>query len=356
MWNIYMIDRSGTILASGSAAKRATGMSTTGRDNIRRDVRWIAAATAILLGNILVYMRYPGRILKFYRRLGYLPNVCDPKSKNEKFLWRKTFDRNPMYRILADKLTVREFIMMRCPELAMSEIVWIGSSPQQIPQALLQPGIVVKTNNGCNRNIFISQVPVDRVQFNKQIAQWLARPYGVTAGEWAYRRIQPSVFIEKMIALPSGREFFDLCFHVLMGKCLLATVDKDVKQESERIAVFDPDGNRLPAHFKDNAKSRPCKELPEDFQLPATFGDAVRYAEEIARDFDYVRVDFMSHGNRLYFCECTIFPMGGYSIISGGADERIAAAWDLQNSWFMQSRQTGIRGIYADLYRYRLSE
>src|SRR5712671_7694759 len=79
-------------------------MSTTGRDNIRRDVRWIAAAAAILLGNILVYMRYPGRILRFYRRLGYLPNVCDPKSKNEKFLWRKTFDRNPMYRILADKL------------------------------------------------------------------------------------------------------------------------------------------------------------------------------------------------------------------------------------------------------------
>ena len=319
-------------------------------------MRRVATAAAFLLGNILVYLRYPGRILRFYRRLGYLPNVCDPKSKNEKFLWRKTFDRNPMYRILADKLTVRQFIKMHCANLAMSEIVWIGSSPEQMPEALLQPGTVVKTNNGCNRNIFITPMPVDHLRLNKQITKWLARPYGITAGEWAYHRIQPSVFIEKMINSPSDRDFFDLCFHVLMGKCLLATVDKNVKQESERIAAFDPNGNRLSIHFKDNAKSERCKELPEDFRPPVTFGEAVRYAEEIARDFDYIRVDFMSDRDRLYFGECTIFPMGGFSIISGGADERIAAAWDLRNSWFMQSEQRGFSGIYAKLYRHHLNE
>src|SRR4051812_30584478 len=184
MRTIYMIDRRDTIQAGGCTAKRAIGMSTSSGSSVTRDMRRIATAAAFLLGNILVYIRYPLRILTFYRRLGYLPNVCDPKSKNEKFLWRKTFDRNPIYRILADKLTVRQFVKMRCPDLAMSEIVWLGASPDQIPERVLQPGTVVKTNNGCNRNIFILQMPVDRVRFNKRVSTWLAHPYGVTAGEW----------------------------------------------------------------------------------------------------------------------------------------------------------------------------
>ena len=88
-----------------------------------------------------------------------------------------------------------------------------------------------------------------------------------------------------------------------------------------------------------------CLELPDNFSVPATFEKAVRLAESIARDFDYIRVDFMSAGSQLYFCECTVIPMAGFSVIGAEADERINAAWDLRNSWFMRRPQRGIRRV-----------
>lgn len=95
-----------------------------------------------------------------------------------------------------------------------------------------------------------------------------------------------------------------------------------------------------------SSKTDGAPELPVDFGLPATFFSAVQAAKRIASDFDYIRVDFMSVCDRLYFCECTVFPMGGYSIISPDIDENIARAWDLRNTWFMQQPQKGLRQLY----------
>lgn len=319
-------------------------------------MRNVAAKAAMLLANVLVYVRHPRMIQSFYKHVGYWPDVCHPKTKHEKFLWRKIFDRNPMYRLVTDKLAVRQFIKTRCPGLAMSEIVWIGASPEQIPDSMLQCGIIIKVNNGSGRNIFINDAPVDRTKVNKLIGKWLQRPFRARHGEWAYSKIHPYVFIEKMIQTRDGQQFVDMCCHTLMGKCVLVTLDKDTKQENECVGVFDPEGNRLPVYFRSSSKSTAFKQLPEDFPIPTTFTEAVRYAESIARDFDYIRVDFMLSGDNLYFCECTIFPMGGFSVVSGGVDDEISGAWDLRNSWFMQQAHRGIRGAYSRLYRSCLDD
>ena len=317
-----------------------------------RRTKWLkrAAKAALILGNLFVYIRHPRQIRTFHRLLGYWPNVCHPQTKNEKFLWRKIFDRNPMYRLVADKLMVRQFIKMRCPDLAMSDIVWIGASPEQIPDALLEPGVVIKTNNGSGRNIFINDAQVNRAQINQQVTEWLTQPYGIPEGEWNYRNIQPYVFVERLVCAPGDPQFVDISCHVLMGRCMLATVEKDVKQNTERIAVYDAKANRLPMSLAN------CLELPENYPVPATFENAVAFAESIARDFDYIRVDFLSAGSQLYFCECTVIPMAGFSVIGVGADGNINAAWDLRNSWFMQRPHRGIRRIYCKLYDYCLSD
>ena len=310
----------------------------------------LGSKAAVMLANLIVYVRHPVLILTFYGFMGYWPNVCYPQTKNEKFLWRKIFDRNPLYRLLTDKLTVRQFIKTKCPDLSMSDIVWIGANPEQIPDTLLQPGFVIKTNNGSDRNIFTGGTPLDRAQINQLVTTWLTRPYEVSRGQWVYDKIQPYVFIERLITLPGDSEFVDISCHVVMGKCMLVTVEKDLKRANERIAIYDPQGNRVPTYYKAD-KSR---DLPEGFPVPPTFDRAMKCAEHIARDFDYIRVDFMSVVNRLYFCECTIFPMAGFSIMSGEADSRIAAQWDLRNSWFMQRPQRGLSRIYCKLYNYCL--
>ena len=120
---------------------------------------------------------------------------------------------------------------------------------------------------------------------------------------------------------------------------------------SLRCVATQTHSNRLRLRFIDTARQIVQAELPDDYPLPPTFWQAIRDAEAIARDFDYVRVDFMSTGTQLYFCECTVFPMGGFSVISGGADDRINAAWDLRKSWLLRTPQTGLTGWYARFYR-----
>ncbi len=314
-----------------------------------------AARLALTAANILVYLRHPAKVLLFYHYLRYWPNICLPRNKNEKFIWRKVFDRNPVYRLIADKLAVRTFVTQRCPGLLTSEIVWTGLTPERIPESLLQPGFIIKTNNGSDRNIAIAQAPADRNVINRRIRAWLRRRYAVLHGEWVYHRINPMVLVERLIAARPPGEFVDISCHVAMGRCLFATVDKDVKQKSERIAVFDPAGRRIPVQCKPWASKPPCAELPTDYPAPSTYAEAIRCAERLSEDFDHIRVDFMSAGDDLYFCECTVFPMGGYSLMIGG-DELIDAAWDLRNSWFMRQPQRGLAGVYRRLYRYCLED
>ena len=164
------------------------------------------ASLVLALANVAVYLLHPRLVLTFRQRMGYWPNVATPRSKNEKFLWRKVFDRNPLYRLMSDKIAVREFVAARCPGLAMAEIVWVGPDPREIPDALLRPGVVIKANNGSDRNIFIRAASVDRAEIERKVARWIARPHGRSAGEWVYALIHPLAFIEKVIEPPTGGE------------------------------------------------------------------------------------------------------------------------------------------------------
>ena len=51
--------------------------------------------------------------------LGYTPDLDNPKSLNEKFMWLKLFYRNDLWRRCADKLEVKNYLS----ELGLSQFV-----------------------------------------------------------------------------------------------------------------------------------------------------------------------------------------------------------------------------------------
>src|SRR5262245_32416888 len=92
----------------------------------------------LALANGVIWLRHPILVAKYFRRFRRMPNVACPRIQPERMLWRKIFDRNPLYRLMVDKLAVRELVRARCPGLAMSEIVWVGTEAGQIPDAFLR--------------------------------------------------------------------------------------------------------------------------------------------------------------------------------------------------------------------------
>lgn len=56
---------------------------------------------------------YPAKLylkLQFQCLIHYRVNLKSPKTFNEKLLWLKLYDRNPLYTILADKYLVKKYV------------------------------------------------------------------------------------------------------------------------------------------------------------------------------------------------------------------------------------------------------
>jgi hypothetical protein len=310
------------------------------------------ARATFIAGTLCMYLRHPWLVLQFIGRLGYPPHVCDPRTKHEKLLWRKIFDRNPLFPVLADKLAVRAVVADRCPGLRFADVLWSSGSAAEMPVDLIEPGVVIKTNNGSGRNIVVGEKPADLAAIRDRVDDWLRKPYAAKNGEWPYRLIPPRAFIERRLVADGGAEFVDISCHVAGGRCLFVNIDRDAKQEQETVGLFTAEGRRLSARVREGRWREPYPELPHDYRPPANLPQAVEHAIRLAGPSDYVRVDFMSAGDELCFCECTLFPIGGFSVISGGIDEQIAAAWDLRGAWFMTEPQPGLLGPYARLLRH----
>src|SRR6185312_10145594 len=129
------------------------------------------------------------------------------------------------------------------------------------------------------------------------------------------------------------------------GHISFASIYIHWKTPQYKYTFFYPDGSRCRLEGQSVPKGR---ELAEDFQLPASFHQAVEYAKALGAGFDYVRVDFLSNGKDLYFSEMTVYPASGLSA-DGATEAVVFAAWarNIEHGWFFQQKH----GIFMRLYR-----
>jgi hypothetical protein len=287
-------------------------------------------------------------VVRCRRHFGFWPNLATPRRVGELLQWRKLMDRNPSYVIFADKLATKAWIAARQPDLAMSETLWVGQRPEDIPDALLTPGHVIKTNNASGQNYLPHRKPLSRAEVNRQFRRWLRASAAKRwlgwldqAQEWAYWPVAPKIFVERQVDM--GEQLVDISIRVLDGRALLASCALDFKTEASVTGYFWPDGVRI---------EDPNTKLPTDFVVPASFFEAVRRAEQLGQGFDYLRIDFFGVGNRLYAGEITCYPASGL-----GDDtwylQKLYQCWlqTLDISWPLSTRQPWPRMIYLEAFR-----
>jgi len=254
----------------------------------------------------LIFNFKPEKI-KFYKELGYQLNLKNPKSFNEKLIWKKINDRNPLLPVIADKYEVRSYIKEVLGEKGAKEILiplyFVTEQPATIPFKNLPSAFIVKPNHTSGRSIIVENGPVDQNEIIRTCGIWLKTPYGLEKLEWAYQPIKRKIIIEKLLRNEDGSNPMELKFHIFHGKCKLVFLILD-KQYNPYRSYYDKHWNYLPVK-KITRPRGPKIEKPKNYEI------MLELAEKLAEAFDYVRVDFYNLNEKIYIGELTSYPGSG---------------------------------------------
>ncbi len=306
--------------------------------------------------NRVIGRRYAMQYAIFKKIVGYSPDAACPFRYHDKMLWRKIFDRNPIFGTFCDKLATKDYVRQRTSGIRMPETLWMGDSVRDIPASLLVEKVVIKCNHGCDYNFFWEPGISKLEDADRATKTWMAQTYGEWNMEWGYWGVRKKIFVEGFVA---GRgEFLDINIRCADGKPLLTSVILNNKTEQMTFGYFNPDGTRLELDRTADHAFYESGVLPMAYQVPPAFHDAVQFAGILSKGVDYARYDFMTDGESLFAGEITVYPTAGVSPATKkgciGPHTLVEREWDLTASWFLQTRQRGWRRVYAALLRSAL--
>lgn len=309
----------------------------------------LQARAIIALVRTWCLMAYPRQAMDFRRLLGRWPDPAFPMHRNDKYAWRKIFDRNPLFTELSDKLKAKEYALQACADVRVAKTLWTGNAAADIPDELIKNNVVVKANNGSGRNIPIVAGRHDRAELERRANDWMRKPYGKRYAEWGYNGVEPNILVEEMLfdqGEPLANEYK---FYVSGGKVTYVFARQAGPDGHGRIDGAIDAGGKVHAGLHD------CGILSEAFQTPAEFDRMSAIALKLSDGLDYVRCDLYLVDGEVYFSEMTFYAAGGFAWVSDAGLTRVCnEAWDLRRSWFMRTPQTGWRALYARALRIML--
>jgi hypothetical protein len=305
------------------------------------------ARAVLALARLYLLAAHPVLTFDFVRKLGYWPDPAWPRRYLDRLLWRKLLDRTPRLAAVSDKLAAKRIAGALRPDVPAARVLWSGDDPDAIPAALIAGDAVVKTNHGCAHNIFVALGAPPRDEIVRRARRWLSKPYGRRTGQWAYWPVPRRVFVEERLTLGGVGLPTDIKVHTFPGGICHVWVDD---KHGRRSRTYDANG--LPLDCRDTAYRDDGHELPDSPALGALVRDAIDLAPGFLGDLDYVRVDFLVCGGRLYFGEYTVYPGAGFDrFYDAGLMARADALWDLRASGFLRGSHRGVVRLYAEALR-----
>jgi len=245
--------------------------------------------------------------IRFYKEIGYRLNLKNPKSCNEKIVWKKINDRNPLLPITADKYKVRSYIKKIMGEEKAKELLipllYVTDKPETIPFENLPSAFIVKPNHASGKCIKVENSHFDKNDMIKTCRRWLKIPYGLDKLEWAYQPIKRKIVVERFLRDKRGNLPMDFKFHMYHGKCKSITVFVNRKTNRSKSA-FDEKWNSL-------LMKNPKRPEEPKIRKPKNFEKMLEIAEELSKPFDYIRVDLYNIDGKIHFGELTHYPKSG---------------------------------------------
>ncbi len=278
---------------------------------------------------------FPRERRRFYRKLGYRLCLARPRSYNEKIVWRKLYDRNPLFPVVTDKWLVRGFACRQLgqdrAEKYLIPVHAVLESAHQLDAAMLDRPCVVKPTHASG-DVLLLPRGLDRdIHEVRAIAdEWLRKPpYRLRHHEWAYRQLKPRLIVEQYLVGDDGGPAADYKFVVINGRARMVQVHR-CRFSGHRRSVFTRDWRHIEVDG-DNIAGGP-QPRPENYE------EMLALAEELASPFDFMRVDMYNLDGRIYLGELTCYPASGKRPF-----DPVDFDFELGSHWQLPARRLGSR-------------
>lgn len=243
----------------------------------------------------------------FYWKIGYYPNIDNPKTFSEKVLWLKLYYEDPRITICGDKYKAKAYIDNILGPGHTVPIIKKYDSVCDIDLDELPERFVLKVNWCTGYNIIVTdknRIDLEEVKAKLDMWRlpWKSSYYG--SFNWGYKNMSPIVFAEEYLNIAdNSTEYKFFCFN---GKVNFVLVELDYFGKSPMRGYYDREWNELPFQLEKIKKTSNVKK-------PDTYEKMVELAEKLAEPFPYVRIDFYDIEGKLYVGEMTFYSGGGFT-------------------------------------------
>lgn len=252
------------------------------------------------------------------KRLLHLRN---PKTYTEKIIHRMYYPL-PSFSFLADKLAVRNYVRAKIGDSFLIPVYNIYDEFKYEDFQILPDSFVLKANHGCGFNLIVrnkKNIIIEDI-INK-VNKWLKIDYSKEYGENQYSNIKRKLFSEMLILdndnLPT--EYKVNCFNNFKGnEFIVVRIISDRFSEIKKALILS-DWTAAPFQFKGDHIDYTTEILQHK---PDCWEELIIAAKILSNGLGFCRADFYVVGNRIYFSEITLTPLGGYHIVD-------PARWDL---------------------------
>ena len=252
---------------------------------------------------------YPTKLMQLYeRRMGKSLDLENPRTFNEKIQWLKLYDSSAEKGMLADKYQVRAWAAEQIGAEHLIPLLGVWSDPSEIDFDALPNSFVLKATHASGWNIIVpDKADLDVAKARRKMRRWMETDFAMTKPtmELHYRYCSRRIIAEEFMDFDHG-EPVDYRFFCSYGEVFSVWEDVASGTLSHRRNIYDPEWNLLPS-VATWPKLGATKK-------PVHYDEMLRYAQDMSRDFSFVRVDFYDYDETVLFGEMTFTPMAGYVV------------------------------------------
>lgn len=260
----------------------------------------------------------------YFDKTGERLNLEEPQNFNQKIQWLKLYDSTELKTKLADKYLVREWVKEKVGEEVLVPLLGVWSSYDEIEFDRLPDKFVLKANHGCGMNLIIKdKQSIDYKVMKTKINSWMQYTFGWDGMQLQYVNIPKKIIAEEFIEQMDGN-LYDYKIHCFNGipKFIQVMTDRVLNEHLFNQSYYDVEWNKVDFVFNVRNKMH-HKEIPK----PSKLKEMLYIAEQLSKEFVYVRVDLYLIENQIKFGELTFTPASGTSKWDSKESNELVGSW-----------------------------